>query len=129
MRYADAPAAIEWLERAFGFRRKLVVPGPDGTIVHAELELSTADGGWGVVMLGSLKDDEFPFRTPRQLGGQMTQCVCACLPEVDDHCATARAAGAEIVYGPRDTSYGSREYGARDPEGQLWCFGTYRPED
>lgn len=27
-----------------------------------------------------------------------------------------------------DTDYGSRDYSARDPEGSLWSFGTYRPE-
>jgi len=26
-----------------------------------------------------------------------------------------------------DTSYGAREYSARDPEGNLWGFGTYGP--
>ena len=31
--YDDPMAAIEWLERAFGFTRRLVVPGPDGTVL------------------------------------------------------------------------------------------------
>jgi uncharacterized glyoxalase superfamily protein PhnB len=34
-RYRDAAAAIEWLEKAFGFERKEVHEGDDGTIVHA----------------------------------------------------------------------------------------------
>lgn len=33
----------------------------------------------------------------------------------------------EIVMGLTDQDYGSREYAARDSEGNLWCFGTYRP--
>ena len=41
--------------------------------------------------------------------------------------ARARAAGARIVREPADTDYGSRDYAARDPEGNLWSFGTYRP--
>jgi len=32
LRYHDAPAAIEWLVKAFGFEKQMVVPGPDGTI-------------------------------------------------------------------------------------------------
>jgi uncharacterized glyoxalase superfamily protein PhnB len=28
-----------------------------------------------------------------------------------------------------DMDYGSREYSARDPEGNLWSFGTYDPYD
>ena len=27
-----------------------------------------------------------------------------------------------------DADYGSRGYTARDPEGNVWSFGTYRPE-
>ena len=49
MRYRDAPAAIEWLCKAFGFEKHLVVPGPGGTIAHAQLTC-----GNGMIMLGSL---------------------------------------------------------------------------
>lgn len=45
----------------------------------------------------------------------------------DGHHDRAVAAGAEIVMGLTDQDYGSREYAARDSEGNLWCFGTYRP--
>ena len=42
MRYHDAPAAIEWLCRAFGFEKHLVVPGEHGAIAHAQLSFGTA---------------------------------------------------------------------------------------
>jgi uncharacterized glyoxalase superfamily protein PhnB len=48
--------------------------------------------------------------------------------DLDAHCRRAKATGAEIVRDLEDTPYGSREYSARDPEGHLWSFGTYRPE-
>jgi uncharacterized glyoxalase superfamily protein PhnB len=35
--YRDAPAAIEWLSKAFGFSKRLAVPGEGGTIIHAEM--------------------------------------------------------------------------------------------
>jgi uncharacterized glyoxalase superfamily protein PhnB len=47
--------------------------------------------------------------------------------DADAHCARARAAGAEIVDDLHDTDYGSRDYSARDPEGNMWYFGTYQP--
>jgi uncharacterized glyoxalase superfamily protein PhnB len=47
--------------------------------------------------------------------------------DLDAHCERARAAGAEIVREPYDTDYGSRDYSARDLEGNVWSFGTYRP--
>jgi uncharacterized glyoxalase superfamily protein PhnB len=45
----------------------------------------------------------------------------------DAHHARAKAAGAVIMMELTDQDYGSREYAARDPEGNVWCFGTYRP--
>jgi uncharacterized glyoxalase superfamily protein PhnB len=119
--YRDAPAAIEWLCAAFGFEKHAVYPGPDGTIAHAELRL-----GNGMVMLGSPKT-EAPV-PERGIGADdWAQTIYVALPEVDEHCARARAAGATIVREPFDTDYGSRDYAARDPEGYLWSFGTYQP--
>jgi uncharacterized glyoxalase superfamily protein PhnB len=45
----------------------------------------------------------------------------------DAHHDRAKAAGAEITRELVDQPYGSREYGARDLEGNPWYFGTYRP--
>jgi len=49
MRYRNTPAAIEWLCKAFGFEKHLVVPGEDGTIAHAQLTL-----GNGMIMVSSV---------------------------------------------------------------------------
>ncbi|MDF3292698.1 VOC family protein [Streptomyces silvisoli] len=38
----------------------------------------------------------------------------------------AVAAGAEITNELHETDYGSRDFTAVDPEGNLWHFGTYR---
>ncbi len=120
--YQDAPAAMDWLSAAFGFERRLVVPGPDSTIAHAEMSL-----GRGLIMLGSERDDRPGWKCPRNLAG-INQCVYICLADVDTHYQRAKAAGAAIVEALADTEYGSRGYTARDPEGNLWFFGTYRPE-
>ena len=42
--------------------------------------------------------------------------------------ARAAAAGAEIVRELTTTDYGSQEFSLRDPEGNLWSFGTYAGE-
>lgn len=124
LRYEDAPAAIDWLCKAFGFERHLVVPGKGGAIAHAQLAL-----GNSMVMLGSVREDDFGRlqRTPRQVGGSCTQSVYAIVADVDAHHARAAAAGAEVVYGPEDQEYGGRLYSCRDPEGHLWSFGSYDP--
>ena len=61
-RYKDAPAMIEWLEKAFGFEKHLVVEGENNTIEHAQLTL-----GNSMIMLGSEKhqrDYDQLFKTP-----------------------------------------------------------------
>jgi uncharacterized glyoxalase superfamily protein PhnB len=120
MSYSDAPAAIDWLERAFGFVRHTVYEGEGGRIEHAELRL-----GSGMVMLGST-NDRFDVKAPAELGAT-TAGIYAIVEDPDAHYERAKSAGAEIVAELTDQDYGSRDYSARDPEGHLWHFGTYRP--
>jgi uncharacterized glyoxalase superfamily protein PhnB len=108
LRYRDPRAAIDWLAKAFGFAEREVTTGPDGTVTHAELVIGT-----GIVMLG-----------PGEPGGSG---VYVAVDDVDAHHDQAVSAGAEITMGLTDQPYGSREYAARDPEGNPWYFGTYRP--
>ncbi len=116
MRFDDAPAAIDFLERAFGFVAREVIANPDGTIAHAELAL-----GPSVLMLGSDRDDP---RLGRRAGKGW---IYVAVDDADEHCRRARNEGAEIIAEPFDTDYGSRDYSALDPEGNEWHFGTYRP--
>lgn len=114
--YDDAPAAIDFLCEAFGFERQAVHEGEgDREIAHAELRF-----GDGLVMLGTTRDDEY---APTGV-----TVVYVAVDDLDSHHERARAAGAEILRAPFDTDYGSRDYAARDPEGNVWAFGTYRPE-
>lgn len=116
VRYHKAPQALAWLAQAFGFRRRMAMPNPDGTIAHAEMSL-----GPGVIMLGSIrKEGENPWDV-------VTHGLYIHVEDVDTHYRRAKAAGAEIVRELRDTDYGSREYSCRDPEGNLWSFGSYLP--
>ncbi len=115
IRYRDAPAAIEFLKAAFGFEEHVVYPGEDGTIAHAQLSF-----GPSILMLGSDRED-----THGRRAGQGSMYVA--IEDPNAHCARAQAAGAEIIVEPHDTDYGSRDYAARDPEGNVWNFGTYRP--
>src|SRR5690606_27225378 len=95
--WACAQAQIDWLCQALGFENRMTVPGDDGTIAHCELQL-----GSGVVMLGSDRQDDLRLRSPLDLGGT-NQGIYICLAEIDDHCARARQAGAEIVRDPFET--------------------------
>jgi uncharacterized glyoxalase superfamily protein PhnB len=116
--YADAPAAIEFLTRAFGFRLRLEVPGVAGKVQHSELSLGTA-----VVFVSSPK----PEQGREAPSGGVPCSVCVAIEDPDAHHARAIAAGAEIVHALKDEDYGSRGYMVRDPGGHLWYFGTYKP--
>jgi uncharacterized glyoxalase superfamily protein PhnB len=125
LRYKDAPAAIAWLEKAFGFQRHLVVTGDDPQdIVHAQLTY-----GNGMLMLGSARENAWDRlqATVAQAGGRATACLCVLVADADQHYQQAVAAGAEIVDPITDKEYGGRGYGCRDLEGNLWFFGTYNP--
>ena len=119
--YDNARAAVDWLERAFGFQRSAVHES-DGKIAHAELRF-----GDSMVMLGTAFENDWGMRTPAELGG-VTQGVYIIVDDIEAHYERARGAEAEIVRPLADTDYGSREFMARDPEGNIWSFGTYRPE-
>lgn len=124
LKYQDAPAAINWLCEAFGFSKHLVVEGDNDKIVHAQLAF-----GGGMIMLGSVRDSEFDKlqRPPSATNGVVTQSAYLIVEDVDEHCARARAAGAEIIAEPEDQDYGGRLYSCKDPEGHLWNFGSYDP--
>ena len=118
--YRDALAAIDFLERAFGFRRRLVVPDDAGGVRHAELTFRDS-----VIMVGSAKPDKGWF-SPLDLSG-VNQTLSVIVEDVGAHYATACAAGARIVRPLADESYGGRGYDARDPENNVWYFSTYVP--
>jgi uncharacterized glyoxalase superfamily protein PhnB len=124
LRYRNAPAAIDWLCKVFGFARHAVHEGEPGTIAHAELTLNG-----GMIMLGTGKDDDYGrgFKTPNELGGIETRGAYIVVPDADAVHARAVAAGGIIVRPLQDTPYGSREFGVKDPEGHSWSVGTYDP--
>jgi uncharacterized glyoxalase superfamily protein PhnB len=123
MSYRNAPEAIEWLCRVFGFEKHAVYPGPDDTIMHAELTL-----GGGMIMLGSVKDDPSGLmKQPDEIGGAETRGINLIVDDADAVYARAKGAGAQIVLDIEDKPYGGRGFTCRDLEGRLWWVGTYNP--
>ncbi|WP_238431597.1 VOC family protein [Streptomyces cavernae] len=118
--YTDAKAAIRQLTEAFGFSEQAVYEAEDGTVVHAELVQ-----GNGGVMLGS-KGTGSRFDEAMKSSGPAG--VYVVVEDVDAHHRRAVDHGAEILMPPTDQEYGSRDYMARDLEGNVWSFGTYAPE-
>ena len=124
MRYKNAPTAIDWLCKAFGFERHLVVEGANNTIAHAQLTY-----GNSMIMLSSESENEYGelVKTPQDLNGNNTQASYIVVEEIDEHYKRAVAAGAKILIDIKDEDYGGRGYTCKDIEEYIWNFGSYNP--
>jgi uncharacterized glyoxalase superfamily protein PhnB len=120
LNYDDAHAAIKFLVDGFGFNETAVYNDDKGRVAHAELRWPEGGG----VMIGNSGREESEF--------SKMPTGCASLYVVTDHpdaiFQRATEAGAEIVQPLRDEEYGSRGFSVRDPERNIWSFGTYRGE-
>lgn len=114
--YKNVAQALDWLARTFGFTERVRMPGPDGGIMHAEMEWAE-----GVVMLGCPGPD---YKNPKTLG-QTTQSLYVYVDEIDKHFQHAKSARAKIVEEPADQFYGDRRYAVEDPEGHVWYFAQH----
>jgi uncharacterized glyoxalase superfamily protein PhnB len=126
LRYRDAPAAIEWLCKVFGFEKHLVVPHQDGSVIHAQLSF-----GNGMIMLASVTKAKTEFgrlmKQPDELGGVQTQTSYLVVTDVDAIYSKAKVGGARIATEIKDEDYGGRGFSCYDLEGHLWSFGSYDP--
>jgi uncharacterized glyoxalase superfamily protein PhnB len=115
VRYQDPAKGIRFLTEAFGFTEHMVYEEPGAGIVHAQVAWGT-----GLVMVGPSHGETDPFDLGRT-------SIYLAVDDPDAHHDRAVAAGAEIVMPLTDQDYGSRDFAVRDPEGNLWNFGTYDP--
>ena len=112
--FRDLEAGARYLVDTFGFEQREAYKADDGSLQYVELVLDGAPMGAGPSVEGSMFDIG-PF------------AVYISRDEVDSMHERAVAAGAEILMAPTDQDYGSRDFVAKDPEGNLWCFGTFQP--
>ena len=80
-----------------------------------------------MIMLGSVREDAYGAMVG-QPGENAGKSVYVVVDDTDAAYERAKAAGATILEGPVDRDYGSRDFICRDPEGNVWSFGTYWPK-
>jgi uncharacterized glyoxalase superfamily protein PhnB len=115
--YQDPKAALDWLEKAFGFDPVMVVINEDGTLGHSEMRF-----GDGMIYVGREWDDN--HQSPASLGGRNTQSIHLQVDSgLDALFERAKAAGATVLREPADQFYGDRNAMVADPEGHVWSFG------
>jgi PhnB protein len=117
----DAAKAIEFYKDAFGAEEVVRMPGPDGKIAHAELQL-----GDSKLMLS----DPFPqsdVRPPSERGGP-TASIFFYVEDVDAAFEQAQRAGAEVVTDLEDMFWGDRFGTLSDPFGHVWSLATHKED-
>ena len=116
--YKDPLAALDWLEKAFGFERSMVITDKDGNLGHSEMRF-----GDGLIYVGSEWTD---YRRQPGVGRRQEYAVDPYPSEGRDRRALRprpRGRRRDRAASPTDQFYGDRTYSARDPEGHVWTFG------
>ncbi len=117
----DAARAIDYYKRAFGAKERDRMAGPDGRIMHAELQI-----GDSILMLS----DEFPMgqcRSPQSLGGTSAQLYLH-VEDVDSLFQRAVDAGGTADMPVSDQFWGDRFGKLTDPFGHQWGLATHKED-
>ncbi len=125
LRYRNAPAMIDWLCRVFGFEKQVVIPGPGGLVMHAQLTF-----GNGMIMIGSVDSGTASsnlLKQPDEIGGAETQSSYLVVSDADAIYARAKAVGARMLIELEDKGFGGKGFCCADPEGHIWHVGTFNP--
>jgi uncharacterized glyoxalase superfamily protein PhnB len=117
----DAPSLIRLLVEVFDFDERLVVADETNPSVIHHSELRWPGGGGVMIGSSGRPDDEY---AQMPIG---TASVYLVTDRVDELWDRAVGAGLTVVRELRDEDYGSRGFSVRDPEGNIWSFGTYPP--
>jgi PhnB protein len=122
----DAAKAIEFYTKAFGAEERFRMPGPNGVVMHAELQL-----GDSVLMLGE-EAPQMGASSPQTIGGSPVSLLIY-VKDVDASFARADKAGCTVQMPLTDMFWGDRYGKLLDPFGHHWALATHKedvsPED
>jgi len=117
--YIDgASAAIDFYRSVLGARERMRMPGPDGKIGHAELDV-----GDSVIMLADSNPD-MDVRSPKSIGGTPV-ALHVYVEDADGVFERAMQAGARQLRPVEDQFYGDRSGQFEDPFGHRWNVATH----
>ena len=121
LRPRGAAAALDFYKRAFGATEILRIPGPEGTIGHAEIRI-----GDSPIMLAD-EFAEMEFLSPLSRGGT-TVHIHLYVSDADATLAQAVAAGGTLKRPARDEFYGDRTGTVEDPFGHVWHIARHQED-
>jgi PhnB protein len=116
----DADAAIDFYQRAFGFEKRMAMPGPDGRTGHVEMVWHDT-----MIMFGpECASAEWPHKPPVTSGITSPITLYVYCEDVDALFTRATKAGAKGIKPHQDMFYGDRVCTLQDPDGYWWNFAT-----
>ncbi len=117
----DANKAIEFYKEAFGAEELMRMPGPEGKIAHAEIQI-----GDSKLMLSD-PFEQSSVRPPAERGGP-TASIFLYLEDVDATFEQATDAGATVTMPLEDMFWGDRFGSVTDPFGHVWSMATHKED-
>ena len=113
-----AANALDYYKMVFDAQEIMRMPGPDGKIVHAELQIGSSR-----IMLAD-ESPEMGHKSPQTLGGSGTGLMLY-VKDVDDTFQRAVSGGGKVVRPVQDQFYGDRSGNLTDPFGHQWTIATH----
>lgn len=113
----DADAALDFYQRAFGFAKRAIMPGPDGRAKHVEMM-------WKDILIMFGPEGACANKAPATSGTPSPVNLYVYVEDVDALHARAAAAGATVALPPQDMFWGDRMCKLTDPDGHEWTFAT-----
>lgn len=117
--FKDARKAIAFYKRAFGAEEKLLLPTPEGRVMHAELSI-----GDSRFMLGE-ESPAFPQHLSAESLRGSPVSLNLYVPDAEAAFKKAVAAGAKGLQAPLDAFWGDRYAKVEDPFGYTWGLLTH----
>jgi len=105
-----AGAFIEFVKQAFGGTERVRAAGPNGAIMHADMQL-----GDSVIMLADASDE----------ARVKTAMIHLYVADVDTDYKHALGAGGESIREPTNQAYGDRSAAVNDRWGNEWWLATH----
>ena len=118
---SDVKAAAAFYQKAFGFAKKVMMNGPDGSAMHAELTLRDS-----TLMLGQ-ESPQWGTRSAKTLGSSPSSLYLL-TEDVDKVVAKALKLGATAKGPVMDMFWGDRCGTLVDPDGYTWMIATHKAE-
>jgi PhnB protein len=117
----DGASVLDFYKRAFGAQEIMRMPGPDGSLMHAEIKIGDS------VLMVSDEQPNMGCRAPVSVGG-CTSYVYLYVQDVDAVFKKAVEAGAKVIMPPTDMFWGDRFGQVEDPAGQRWGLATHKED-